>query len=107
MSKQNATWREANIGGLVLEPGSSTEYKTGSWRTLRPVHDEAKCTHCMICWIYCPDSSIVVEDGRWVAFDYDHCKGCGVCASVCPVKVEAHQQTGKEGKVIQMVMETD
>ncbi len=107
MSKEPATWKEANIGGIVLEPCSSAEYKTATWRTLRPVHDEEGCTHCMFCWVYCPDSSIIVKDGRWVAFDYDHCKGCGICASVCPAKVEAHEYTGEAGKVIQMVLEEE
>ncbi len=107
MPKQNATWKEANIAGLVFEPGSSAEYKTGSWRTLRPVHDDEGCTHCMLCWVYCPDSCISVKDGRWVAFDYEHCKGCGICANVCPAKVEHHQETGLPGKVIQMVLEQE
>jgi pyruvate ferredoxin oxidoreductase delta subunit len=105
MPKANATWKEANIAGLVLEPGSAAEYETGTWRVQRPVHDAAKCTHCMICWVYCPDSCIVVQGGRWTEFDYYHCKGCGICASVCPVKVEAHEVTGKPGKVIQMTDE--
>lgn len=107
MPKQKATWKEANIAGLVFEPGSSAEYHTGTWRTERPVRDTDRCTHCMICWVFCPDSAIIVKDGRWVAFDYDHCKGCGICASVCPIKTEAHPYTGKAGKVIQMVMEQD
>lgn len=107
MRKEKATWKEANVAGLVFEPGSSAEYNTGTWRTLRPVHDMDKCTHCMICWAYCPDSSIIVKDGRWIRFDYDHCKGCGICASVCPAKVDAHEHTGKAGKVIQMVLESE
>jgi pyruvate ferredoxin oxidoreductase delta subunit len=105
MAKENATWREATIAGLVLEPGCTAEYNTGTWRVLRPVHDMSKCTHCLICWVYCPDSAIVVENGRWVRFDYYHCKGCGICANECPVKVDAHEYTGKAGKVIQMVEE--
>jgi len=40
----------------------------------------------MICWIYCPDSSILVEDGKMIGFDYKHCKGCGICAAECPTK---------------------
>jgi MinD superfamily P-loop ATPase len=59
----------------------------------------------VLCWVYCPESAIIVKDGRWVAFDYDHCKGCGICGAVCPVKVEAHEHTGKPGEVIQMVLE--
>ncbi len=107
MPKQNATWKETNIAGMVFEPGCAAEYNTGTWRTERPVHDMAKCTHCLICWVYCPDSAIIVKDGKWVGFDYYHCKGCGICANVCPVKVEAHEHTGKAGKVIQMVIEGD
>ena len=107
MPKENATWREVVPGGTVPEAGSTAGYNTGTWRTLRPEHDMSKCTHCMICWVYCPDSSIVVKDGRWVELDYYHCKGCGICANVCPVKVEAHEKTGKPGKVIQMINEKD
>jgi pyruvate ferredoxin oxidoreductase delta subunit len=59
----------------------------------------------MICWVYCPDSAVIVKDGKVQGFDYDHCKGCGICAHECPVKVEAHAVTGKPGKVIQMVEE--
>ena len=32
----------------------------------------------------CPDSSIPLKDGERVEFDYDHCKGCGICAKACP-----------------------
>jgi pyruvate ferredoxin oxidoreductase delta subunit len=107
MSNHEPTWKEVNIGGIVLEPGSSAAYNTGSWRANRPVHDMQKCTHCLICWVYCPDSSIIVKDGRWTEIDYGHCKGCGICASVCPIKVEAHEVTGKPGKVLQMVPEKE
>ncbi|MBU3933672.1 MAG: 4Fe-4S binding protein [Candidatus Omnitrophica bacterium] len=80
------SWKEIPIGGLIDKAGSAAEYKTGDWRTFRPVRDEKKCVHCLICWMYCPDSSILVKDKKMAGFDYEHCKGCGICASVCPVK---------------------
>ncbi len=79
-------WKDIPRGGLILEAGNSEKYKTGSWRSQRPVRDEQKCTHCLICWVYCPDSSIIIEDGKVKDIDYDHCKGCGICAVECPVK---------------------
>ena len=82
-------WREIPIGGIVPEPGTAVEYNTGSWRTYRPVLDKEKCINCMICWISCPDSSIKILDGKMIGFDYDHCKGCGICAEECPKKVRA------------------
>ena len=101
-------WKEANAGGVVLDAGNSVTYITGTWRTLRPVRDMEQCTQCLICWIMCPDSAILIEDGKVAAFDYDHCKGCGICAEQCPVKTKKpHSGTGKMGKVIQMVPEVD
>jgi pyruvate ferredoxin oxidoreductase delta subunit len=80
------SWEEIPIGGLIDKAGSAKVYKTGDWRTFKPRRDEAKCTHCLLCWMYCPDLSILVKDKKIVGIDYDHCKGCGICASVCPVK---------------------
>ena len=47
------------------------------------------CTTCGICWFFCPDVAIAIDreesnPDKQVLFDYDHCKGCGQCAAVCP-----------------------
>ncbi|MCK5402561.1 4Fe-4S binding protein, partial [Candidatus Bathyarchaeota archaeon] len=62
----------------------SEEYSTGDWRSNRPILDSDKCTNCLICHIYCPDSSIS-WDGEKITINYDYCKGCGICAKECPV----------------------
>lgn len=100
-------WRDIPIGGLIVEAGNSADYETGGWRAFRPLRDEEQCTQCLICWIYCPDSSILVDTERSqvVGFDLNHCKGCGICAAVCPKKVEVHAITKQSGKVIQLVEE--
>jgi 2-oxoacid:acceptor oxidoreductase delta subunit (pyruvate/2-ketoisovalerate family) len=95
-------WKSLPIGD-VLEAGTAHNFKTGDWRSSRPVHNAGKCINCLICWIYCPDSSILTEGGKWKAFDLDHCKGCGICAAVCPPKVTAitmvdEREARKEGK---------
>ena len=90
-------WKDIPIGGLILEPGNAVNYKTGSWRTFKPVIDKEKCTNCLLCWIYCPDSSIVVEDGKIRGIDYEHCKGCGICSAQCPVKAIKMVKEVKEG----------
>ena len=41
------------------------------------------CNECNTCWFLCPDGVILSKDGK-VDFDYDYCKGCGVCAEECP-----------------------
>jgi pyruvate ferredoxin oxidoreductase delta subunit len=80
------SWKEIPIGGLIVDGGNAKEYKTGGWRTFKPVWDKEKCSQCLTCWINCPDSSITVSDGKMSGIDYDHCKGCGICAKVCPKK---------------------
>jgi len=78
-------WQDITIGGEIYEPGNSKEFSTGEWRRLKPITDWDKCTHCLLCVPYCPDSSISVVNSLRAEFDYDHCKGCGICANVCPV----------------------
>ncbi len=83
--KKEPGWKEIPTGGDILEAGSSAKQFTGSWRTYRPIYDLETCIQCMRCWILCPDSSILVEDGKVVGHDLEHCKGCGICAHECPV----------------------
>lgn len=79
-------WQDITPGGDIYASGNSEEFKTGDWRTDKPILDMAKCIHCLLCVPVCPDTSIPTEDGKRLDFDYDHCKGCGICAKVCPVK---------------------
>ncbi len=90
-------WKELEMGAVIPEAGNAAQYNTGSWRAFRPQWKEENCIQCLFCWIYCPDSSVTVSDGKRGDFDYEHCKGCGVCAHECP---------GKKGnKAIVMVEE--
>jgi pyruvate ferredoxin oxidoreductase delta subunit len=74
---------KVTVGAVNPEPGSSKNYETGSWRTLRPVIDLEKCTKCYFCYDFCPDSAVEkTADGPKI--NYAYCKGCGICAYECP-----------------------
>ncbi|MBM4438111.1 MAG: 2-oxoacid:acceptor oxidoreductase family protein, partial [Actinobacteria bacterium] len=88
-------WTAMPRGGQILAAGSAEAYVTGTWRTEHPVFTATACTHCLLCWPYCPDVSILVKDGKVTGLDYAHCKGCGVCEQVCPRQPKAIvMQTG-------------
>jgi pyruvate ferredoxin oxidoreductase delta subunit len=91
-------WREIPIGGMILEAGNAVAYRTGGWRAFRPVRGEADCTHCFLCWLFCPDSSILVDadQDKMMGFDLEHCKGCGLCAAVCPINSKVMRKAGEE-----------
>ncbi|PAF51377.1 pyruvate ferredoxin oxidoreductase [Helicobacter sp. 13S00401-1] len=63
---------------------SSSTLSVAHWRVDKPVHNVDHCINCYFCWVYCPDSSILVRDEKMTGIDYKHCKGCGICADVCP-----------------------
>ena len=77
------------LGATIPAAGNSVDNETGGWRTNVPTIDPAKCTGCMLCYFYCPDASIVIENDVATGVDLAHCKGCGICAAVCPPKVTA------------------
>lgn len=59
--------------------------KTGDWRYQRPVVKTRKCCHCSTCYLFC-STGCIKDNGSYFAADLDFCKGCGICARVCPVK---------------------
>jgi pyruvate ferredoxin oxidoreductase delta subunit len=83
MAQQYKSWKDLPIGAVV--PGGTCYVnKTGTWRVSKPVLDRSKCTKCLLCWIYCPDVAIALDEEN-ISIEYDYCKGCGICANECPV----------------------
>jgi pyruvate ferredoxin oxidoreductase gamma subunit len=63
---------------------TSTDVKTGSWRVVRPIIDQARCNRCVwVCGSFCPDNAIIVGADGFPKVDYDHCKGCLICLVQC------------------------
>ncbi len=86
---------EMTIGGNIYEAGNAKKFKTGDWRSMRPIWYSEKCTQCGLCFPVCPDNSIPVgKDLNRADFNYDFCKGCGVCAKVCPFKAIEMKEEG-------------
>ena len=108
MSDSLKSWTELPLGGIIENSGNSVEYETGSWRTWRPVFHSEACTSCLMCWVYCPEESIVLKDGQTASgkprkevsgIDYTYCKGCGLCVRECPVN--------KQGKASALTLERE
>jgi NADPH-dependent glutamate synthase beta subunit-like oxidoreductase/ferredoxin len=78
----------------VAERTAAAEVEGGL--SCRQAVDEGKrcfscgnCLACDNCWTLCPDVAVLktqetVSDGSNYVFDYEYCKGCGLCAAECP-----------------------
>jgi 2-oxoacid:acceptor oxidoreductase delta subunit (pyruvate/2-ketoisovalerate family) len=43
------------------------------------------CFECDNCYGVCPDNAVIkLGPGKRYEFNYDYCKGCGICVSECP-----------------------
>ncbi|MBT3990532.1 MAG: 4Fe-4S binding protein [Rhodospirillaceae bacterium] len=75
-----------NLAGPAVHGGAtSVEVRTGLWRTMRPIIELDHCNKCTwVCGSFCPDSAISVDPDGFPEIDYDHCKGCLICAAQCP-----------------------
>jgi NADPH-dependent glutamate synthase beta subunit-like oxidoreductase len=53
------------------------------------------CFECDNCYGVCPDNAVIkLGPGKRFQFNYDYCKGCGVCVAECPcgaIKMEAEE----------------
>jgi pyruvate ferredoxin oxidoreductase gamma subunit len=83
-------------GGIeaVTHTGNSARRHTGNWRAYRPTIDYARCTNCMICYSYCPESAMSLREDGKVVIDYDNCKGCMICLTECPLRAIGQVREG-------------
>ena len=59
---------------------------TGGWRTgLKPEVDISKCVELPALLALLPDSAVELDGTSFTGFDLTYCKGCEICAEVCPV----------------------
>jgi len=72
--------------GCVAPPGGSVVNKTGAWRTMIPVFKQEDCIGCRACELVCPEGCVFgnPKEKKFTS-DPDYCKGCGMCATECPV----------------------
>jgi 2-oxoacid:acceptor oxidoreductase delta subunit (pyruvate/2-ketoisovalerate family) len=56
------------------------------WRVERPEIDREICTRCGLCFVGCPEGAISLDGQHYPVIDYDHCKGCMLCAHLCPLQ---------------------
>lgn len=71
-------------GPTIRHRGSAALRQTGNWRTERPVIELGKCKRCFLCYLYCPEAALRLDDDNFPHVDYDHCKGCMICYEECP-----------------------
>lgn len=78
------SWKDLAPGMFILEPGNSVKFKTGDWRSHRPVLDKEKCIKCAQCYFFCPEPAYEEDAEGYFICNLDYCKGCGICAAICP-----------------------
>lgn len=80
-----ASLKRTNHDGEDVGPASTYQHHTGQWKWSTPRYKKDKCIKCLRCWWSCPDAAIVRQDDDYMRWDLEYCKGCGICADICPV----------------------
>ncbi|MCI8384020.1 MAG: 4Fe-4S binding protein, partial [Clostridia bacterium] len=57
----NTPMEKLTPGGDIYTSGNAREFKTGDWRSIRPVFLSDKCKQCGLCFPVCPEDAIPVN----------------------------------------------
>lgn len=72
--------RERLRGNALVKQGFTEETAV---REAQRCLGNSQCEYCDLCRLFCPDLCLTRNENK-IEIDYDYCKGCGICASVCP-----------------------
>jgi pyruvate ferredoxin oxidoreductase delta subunit len=75
-----------NQFGVVVQPGTTRDQKKTGWRIYRPRFLQENCIGDRACELCCPDGAVYRIEKKKYDADMDACKGCGICAEMCPVE---------------------
>lgn len=99
-------WEKLAQGGLILEAGSSMKYKTGDWRSQKPVLDRQDVARCNY---YCPAGENTLAylaltgekkyEEAWRLIMEEN-PLLGICGRVCPHPCESDCNRGNYGGAI-------
>ena len=65
----DVTWRNTTIGGNISSAGNAALFKTGDWRSMKPIWKQEACKQCLLCYPVCPDTAILInEEGKRIDF---------------------------------------
>jgi len=78
--------KNVGIKGIPYATVDMESLERSSWRVQKPVINYKTCIKCHQCWLFCPDSAYGIDSKGYTHSKSDVCKGCGICANVCPVK---------------------
>lgn len=88
------------FGPLTVIPKKSKGDKTGAWRIrIRPKYLKKDCIACRMCVMICPEGCVSGKEKNTFNADFVYCKGCGLCADICPKKdIEMVEESEGEQK---------
>ncbi|MFH0762944.1 MAG: 4Fe-4S dicluster-binding protein [Candidatus Omnitrophota bacterium] len=73
------------FGPLIVKPQKSKGDNTGAWRVqFQPKFLQKNCIACNMCLLACPEHCISGKEKNTYQTNYNYCKGCGLCAKICP-----------------------
>lgn len=74
----------AQAAPSIYAIANTPQRRTGNWRQFRPVLQQERCTRCWLCFVWCPEAAITLDEQEYPRVDYTVCKGCLLCAHECP-----------------------
>ena len=82
--KQNARKEISRLGSISFEEKDISLSNKEIISEAKRCFSCGNCFHCDNCYGYCPDNAVIKHKNGELEFNYDYCKGCGICASECP-----------------------